>query len=134
MNSPNQFRLPDEVSATMSAYARLIDDKLPGRIRGLYLSGSLALDDYQAGQSDIDFVAVSDTASQASELEMLRQVHTELRRTIRGPALDGVYLTWPALVAPPIGMLVPYCLRDQFKPSGDFAVNPVTWRLMHRHA
>jgi hypothetical protein len=133
MNSPNEFRLPGEVSATMSAYARLVDEKLPGRIAGLYLSGSLALDDYQAGRSDIDFVAVSDTAVQGSELKMLRRVHNEVRR-LSGPKLDGVYLTWSALAVPPVGLSVPYCLRDRFEPNGDFALNPVTWRLMHRHA
>ena len=117
----------------MSAYARLVDEKLPGRIGGLYLSGSLALDDYQAGRSDIDFVAVSDTALQGLELEMLRRVHTELRRTVAGPKLDGVYLTWPVLTAAPVGSL-PYCLRGRFEPSGDFAVNPMTWRLLQRHA
>ena len=122
----------------MSAYARLVDDRLPERIRGLYLSGSLALDDYRPGRSDIDFVAVSDTALAGSELEMLRRVHTELRRTLRrtmpGPQLDGVYLTWAALAAAPVGLSVPYCLRDRFEPSGDFAVNPVTWCILHRHA
>ena len=118
----------------MSAYARLVDDKVPGRIVGLYLSGSLALGDYQAGRSDIDFVAVSDAPLEGEELEMLRRVHTELRRSARGPELDGVYLTWAALAAAPVGLSVPYCLRDQFEPSGDFAANPVTWRLMHRHA
>ena len=133
MNSPNEFGLPDDVSATMSAYARLVDEKLPGRIGGLYLSGSLALDDYRAGRSDIDFVAVSDTALQGPELEVLRRVHNELRRLL-GPKLDGVYLTWSALAAAPDGLSVPYCLRDRLEPNGDFAVNPVTWRLMHRHA
>jgi hypothetical protein len=117
----------------MSAYVRLVDEKLPGRIGGLYLSGSLALDDYRTGRSDIDFVAVSDTALQGSELELLRRVHTELRRTVAGPKLDGVYLTWPALTAAPVGSL-PYCLRGRFEPSGDFAVNPMTWRLLQRHA
>src|SRR5687767_4563813 len=113
MNSPDQFRLPGEVSATMAAYARLVDDELPGRIRGLYLAGSLALDDYRPGRSDIDFVAVSDTAFQPSELEILQRVHTELRRTMPagkgGPELDGVYLTWPQLAAAPVGLSVPYC-------------------------
>ena len=66
MNSPNQFPLPSEVSVTMSGYARLVDEKLPERIRGLYLTGSLALDDYRPGRSDIDFVAVSDTALEPS--------------------------------------------------------------------
>jgi len=133
MNFSNQFRLPSEVSATMSAYARLVDEKLPERIRGLYLTGSLALDDYQPGRSDIDFVAVSETALQPAELRMLKRVHTELRRKVQGPKLDGVYLTWAALEAAPVGLLVPYCLRDQFERKGDFAVNPVTWSTLHRH-
>ena len=117
----------------MSTYARLVDDKLPERIRGLYLTGSVALDDYRAGKSDIDFVAVSDTALEPSELEMLRQVHTELRRMLPAPKLDGVYLTWPALAAAPVGMSVPYCLRGEFESKGDFAINPVTWWTLHRH-
>jgi len=117
----------------MSAYAQLVDEKLPGRIGGLYLSGSLALDDYRTGRSDIDFVAVSDTALEPSELEILRQVHTELRRMLPAPKLDGVYLTWPALVAAPVGLSVPYCLRGQFETKGDFAINPVTWWTLHRH-
>ena len=110
----------------MSAYARLVDDQLPERIRGLYLTGSVALDDYRPGRSDIDFVAVSDTALQPSELGVLQRIHTELRRTIPGPKLDGVYLTWPALATAPVGLSAPYCLRGQFEAKGNFAVNPVT--------
>jgi hypothetical protein len=134
MNPSNPLRLPPEVSTTMAAYARMIDDKLPGRITGLYLSGSLALDDYQAGRSDIDFVAVGDAPLQCSELATLRRIHGELRRKVRGPQLDGVYLTWSALAAAPVGLSVPYCLRDRFEAKGDFAVNPVTWCTLHRHA
>jgi hypothetical protein len=134
MNSPKQFPLPAEVSAAMSAYARVVDDKLPERIRGLYLAGSVALDDYRPGRSDIDFVAICDTALQPSELEVLRRVHNELRRTMpRAPKLDGVYLTWADLAAAPVGLSAPYCLRGRFEPRGDFAINPVTWWTLHRH-
>src|SRR5580765_949239 len=127
MNSPHQCRLPSEVSATMSTYIGLVDDKLPDRIRGLYLAGSVALDDYRPGRSDIDFVAVSDTALQPAELEMLRQAHSEMRRIRPDPKLDGIYLTWANLAAAPVGLSVPYCLRGQFELEGDFAINPVTW-------
>ena len=117
----------------MSAYVRLVDEKLPGRIRGLYLHGSLALDDYRPGRSDIDFVAVSDTALEPSELGLLGQVHSEMRRIRTAPKLDGVYLTWPALAGPPIGLSAPNCLRGEFEAKGDFAINPVTWSMLHRH-
>jgi len=117
----------------MSAYVRLVDDQLPERIRGLYLTGSLALDDYRPGLSDIDFVAVSDTALRPSELEVLRRVHMELGRAVPDPKLDGVYLNWADLAAAPAGLSAPYCLRGQFEPEGDFAINPVTWWTLHRH-
>jgi hypothetical protein len=120
----------------MSAYARLVDHQLPRRIRGLYLTGSLALDDYRPGRSDIDFVAVSDTALDPPELEVLRRVHAELGRTMPaqgGPKLDGVYLTWADLAAAPVGLSAPSCLRGQFEPKSDFAINPVTWWTLHRH-
>jgi hypothetical protein len=133
MNFPDQFSLPSEVLATMSAYARLVDDKLPGRIRGIYLIGSVALNDYRPGTSDIDFVAVSDTTLDASEIEWLGRVHTELRRMLPTPKLDCVYLTWSALAAAPVGFSAPYCLRGQFEPKGDFAITPVTWWTLHRH-
>jgi hypothetical protein len=117
----------------MSAYVRLVDDQLPGRIRGLYLTGSLALDDYRPGRSDIDFVAISDTSLRPSELEVIRRVHAELGRRMPDPKLDGVYLTWPDLAAAPVGLSAPYCLRGRFEPGGDFAINPVTWWTLHRH-
>src|SRR5688572_17872439 len=122
MNSPESFPLPPEVAATMSAFSRLADEKLPGRIRGLYLTGSLALNDYRSGRGGMDAVAGSDTTMGASEIEALRQGHTELRRTRPSPKLDGVHLTWPALASAPVGLSATYCLHNQFEPTGDFAV------------
>jgi hypothetical protein len=125
--------LPTKVANVMSAYLRLVDEGLPGRITGLYLVGSLALDDYQPGQSDVDFVAVSEPALTLSELEQLEQIHRELRRTAPRPKLDGVYVTWLELRADPVGLSAPYCLDGRFASNGGFAANPVTWYMMHRY-
>ena len=125
--------LPAEVALVMSAYLRLVDARLPGRVSGLYLVGSLALDDYRSGQSDIDFVTVTDLAFTPSELTQLRQIHRELRRTRKSPTLDGVYVTWSELRAEPNGRAAPYCLDGKFFPSGGFAANPVTWFTILRH-
>lgn len=117
----------------MSAYIRMLDDKLPRRIQGIYLTGSVALDDYRPGVSHIDFVAVSETALEPSELKLLRQVQTEHSRKLSVPKLDGVYLTWSALAATPLGLSAPYYLLGHFEPKGDFAITPVTWWTLHRH-
>ncbi len=133
MDSDKQSALPTEVAAAMSAYLRLADERLPGRINGLYLVGSVALDDYRPGQSDIDFVAVADTALTSSELEQLRRLHSELSRTVPRPKLDGVYITWVELQAEPTSLSAPYCHDGRFVPSGGFAANPVTWYMMQRY-
>lgn len=117
----------------MSAYLRLADDRLPGRISGLYLVGSVALDDYGPGQSDVDFVAVTDTALTSSELEQLRRLHSDLWRAVRRPRLDGVYVTWRELQAEPTSLSVPCCRDGRFASSGGFAANPVTWYMLHRY-
>jgi hypothetical protein len=124
--------LPGEVANVVSAYLRLMDEWLPGRITGLYLVGSVALDDYQPGQSDVDFVAVTDTPLTAPELGQLGPLHAGLRRAVRRPKLDGVYVTWPELRAEPVGLSAPHYL-GRFAPGGGFAANPVTWCTLHRH-
>ena len=131
MSSQTSVTIPDEVATMMSSYLSLADTRLPGRISGLYLVGSLALDDYRSGQSDIDFVTVTDLAFTPSELTQLGWMHRELRRRRKTPLLDGVYVTWSELRAKPMGLETPYCHDSWFYPSG-FAVNPVTWTTIHR--
>ena len=55
------MNLPAEVAATTSQYLGLIDEALPGRVVGLYLTGSVSLGDFQPGRSDIDGVVVVDS-------------------------------------------------------------------------
>ena len=125
--------LPDDVETVMRAYLCFSDEWLPARITGLYIVGSVALDDYQPGQSDVDFVAVTDDALTPSELVQLEQIHSKLWRKASRPKLDGAYVTWLELRADPVGLSAPYCLDGRFASSGGFAANPVTWHMMHRH-
>jgi hypothetical protein len=52
--------LPAAVERPVSAYLRLADRLLPGRVAGLYVIGSTALGAFQDGRSDIDLVVVLD--------------------------------------------------------------------------
>ena len=67
-------------------------------VPGLYLVGSVALDDYRPGQSDVDFVAVTD---EPVDPDRVRRAHAELIRRHRRPHFDGVYVTWSELAADP---------------------------------
>jgi hypothetical protein len=99
----------------------------------LYLVGSLALGDYRPGQSDIDFVAVTGSPSDPSELRQLELLHRDLQRLVPNPSLDGIYVTWQQLQAAPQGLSVPRWLDGRFAPSHSFAATPVTWSTLHRH-
>jgi len=133
MEIDDQSALPAEVTVVISAYLGVLDEKLPARINGLYLIGSVALDDYRGGQSDIDFVAVSDTALISAEITQLRQVHKEMQRIAPRLKLDGLYVTWSDLQTQPKGLPVPGCRDGWFELNDVFKANPVTWYMMHRY-
>lgn len=50
-----------DVADLLATYQARIDAEAPGLLQGLYLVGSLALDDYRPGVSDVDFVAVTES-------------------------------------------------------------------------
>jgi hypothetical protein len=119
--------LPAEVGEVVGRYLALVDDRLPGVIEGLYLVGSLALADYRAGQSDIDFVAVSRDPLDDAACDGLRRVHTELRPPLN---FDGIYVTYAELAADPAAAQAPSAHEGRFSRSGAFETNPAVWRLL----
>lgn len=122
---------PPEVETAVSSYLCLLDERLPGRIGGLYLVGSLALNDYVSGQSDLDCVAVTATPLTPPEHEQLRKLHRQLARAVPRPHLDGIYVTWRQLETDPTAHSVPFYNDGRFEPDGGFNANPVTWHLLH---
>jgi hypothetical protein len=125
--------IPDEVARVVTNYLTTVDALIPGRISGFYLVGSLALQDYRFGQSDVDFVSVTNSPLTAAEQSQLEQVHRRLAKEMPHPKLDGVYVTWLELQSRPDGAAAPYCLQGNFSPRGGFAANPVTWCLLSRY-
>lgn len=94
------MRLHPLVREKSAAYLARVDAAAPGLVEGLYLVGSVALDDFRPGASDIDFVAVTSRplAAGAPDLDALRTVH----RSIAGrPYFDGSYVTWADLAGDP---------------------------------
>jgi hypothetical protein len=117
-----------EVSQTCAAYLALADRYEPGLVQGLYLQGSLALNDYQPGRSDIDFVAVT---TRAPDPRALEAIHGALRRTHGTVFFDGLYLREDDLLRDPD--LVPDGPGVQewrVDPVSRFDRNLVTWHVL----
>ncbi len=79
----------------VDAFLAALDAAAPGWAEGLYLTGSLALDDFRPGQSDVDFLAIGARALSGAEAEAVIAAAPGLR------AFDGLFLTWDDLAAGP---------------------------------
>jgi hypothetical protein len=109
-------------------YLSIMDTMEPGLVTGLYLVGSVALDDYHPGPSDIDFVAVTEEPADA---EPVRRVHAEMVKLHRRPHFDGVYVTWPDLAQDP-RKIAPgvHVLAGRTHTDSREARHPVTWHTL----
>jgi hypothetical protein len=117
--------------AVTSQYLELIDEAHPGLVVGFYLTGSIPLDDFHPGHSDIDGVVV--VSSPVSDPSQVRSVHEKLPDR---PYFDVTYLTASALAAPPDRSTpVVYTIDGEFKdPAVAGPVNPVLWSELARQS
>ena len=113
------------IDETIQAYLTAVDAKLPGYVRGLYVTGSFALGAWQPGAGDIDTVIL--TSGPADEA-VLAAIHAEMPSS---PFLDGIYVESVPL---PFRAVVPFVVNGEFhgaEPCGE--VTPVTWLTLARY-
>lgn len=128
---PNPSSEHSVVRAVAAAYLSLVDAEAPGLVEGLYLTGSVALDDFRPGRSDVDFVAVSAEPPSAEQADALRRVHTQLARRYKRPYFDGVYVTWDELAADPGDAAVgAHAFENGFHDSRRAERHLVTWHTL----
>lgn len=121
--------LPADVVPVVNGLLIALDQAMPGAVTGFYLLGSLALDDYWPGQSDVDFIAVIDRNTDVSPLA---SVHCDLAKVWPLVSCDGLYLRSGELGLAPGG--VGTAARDGVvthdSPDERHAV---TWLTLLRH-
>jgi hypothetical protein len=125
-------------------YLALVDKLLSGRVVGFYLVGSSALWTFRPGQSDIDFVAVTDRRLTQGELRRLRVVHAIISveaavRALRHPRVtpgscNGAFVERADLCRP-VTSIAPIAshVAQQFHIGRAFDVNPVVWQQFALH-
>ncbi len=121
----------DQVDPIVGAYLEASDREAPRLVEGLYLTGSVALNEFRPGTSDIDFLAVTAQPPDASALIALARAHEELRQRFRRPFFDGRYVTWDELACDPRQAGPgPYVYQGRFRASGGGDCDPVTWHTV----
>jgi hypothetical protein len=118
--------IPEPVREALDAWLAVHDEVAPHTIEGLYVVGSVALDDWTP-HSDIDVVAVVADPSDPDLFADLAAAHELVRERVE-IAIDGPYVAWGDLVVPPAAVHRPWVLDGEYHVDGEsFEINPVTW-------
>lgn len=126
--------IPAEVHATVQRYLQLIDEALPASVQALYLVGSIALDDYQLGRSDVDFVGVTAGTFPPPALDAVQAVHETLHAASPRPEFSGIYITPDRLQGNPLEVSkVPFFQEGHFQRTGGFEANPAVWLTLRNY-
>ncbi len=116
------------------AYLAAADARLPGLLTGVYGYGSLVLDDWRAGVSDVDLLVLTSRELDPADLASLAEVHSSLPQA---PPLEAIYLPSSSMSRSPLpdeAGLAPYWLDGEMHPAGEFGpLNPVVWLQVTRH-
>jgi hypothetical protein len=121
--------LPDDVRAAVDAYLAEVDHAADGFVEALYVTGSIALDDYRPPISDVDLVALCRARPTREELGALAAIHRPSR-----PSVDVLYATREDLGRDPSELSLPGSVGGDFRPEGAFEANPVAWRMLSTRA
>lgn len=84
--------LPAAIREMLTAFTRDIRTALDDTLGAVYVFGSLCMGDFDAGSSDIDFLAVLDGPPSAGQLAALGALHRRLAQaSVWGDRLEGGY-------------------------------------------
>ncbi len=131
--------LPDEVSRAVLPFLSAADRLLPGAVTDMSVAGSVALDAYRPGASDIDLVAVLDDRwrDRPGLILRLRLLHLTqwprvLGRAFRGKGFSAtcnVSYIWSSETRLPVSQIHPIASHagELFQSSTAFDVNPAIW-------
>ena len=123
--------LDPQVLSRLRAFADALDRGAPGRLAGLYAVGSVALGDYREPLSNLDVIAVSDTAWDQGSLVAVGRALGALRKPLQPPRVACV--TWDQLARDPAEVEAPGFVGRARVPGGDL-VNPFSWGVLRSAA
>jgi hypothetical protein len=126
--------LHSRAEIVVRTYLEAVDDEAPRLVEGLYLTGSIALDDFRPGTSDIDFLAVTASAPDASAVAALGRAHVRVQARCPRPFFDGRYVTWDDLARDPREASPgPYAYAGRFHAHGRGDCDPIAWHTVAWH-
>lgn len=99
MDKQTKLTIYEDVNSAINYFFQDIKSILKDHFIGMYITGSLALGDFNSDSSDIDFIVITDTSISNNLFEKLKDMHSEFAASNSPWAnkIDAVYVTISAL-------------------------------------
>lgn len=128
--------LPEEVEIVLNEYFKVFNTNLPNLMESFYVIGSLVLNDYHPGRSDVDFVSVIKRGMASEELNILKGIHKKISSKYHKTVLEGSYVT-PQQIDKLDNDIGPVVYFDRKKvryddKSGNVGI--ITWLMLKNYA
>lgn len=126
--------LPREARAAVDEYLAALDAALPRIARGIYVTGSAALGDWQPRHSDVDILTVTERRLTDADIDALEALHTGMPGR---PYRDAMYIPAEAVgkhsadPEDPAGRY-PSAVDGVFHRAR-YRPDPVLWATLDRH-
>ncbi len=93
----NLSNIPDPADKILTVLVHELDRIIPDLIDGIYLTGSIPLNDFHSNKSDIDFLIFLKEFPDKNIASQLKQLHFRIQKQFKKPNLSGCYLTLESL-------------------------------------
>jgi hypothetical protein len=91
------IHLPHPADQIMADFVEQITSIDPQFVEGVYLTGSLPMNDFFADKSDIDFIVLCKTFPDKNIFTQLQYIHKKIAKRFTKTDLNGTYLTTDSL-------------------------------------
>lgn len=89
----NNIHLPDPADKIVNRFVDHLCSTFQNLIEGVYLTGSIPLQDFYSHKSDIDFLVLCKELPDEKIALQLKRMHRDIEHQYRRPDLSGCYLT-----------------------------------------
>ncbi|MEA0565872.1 nucleotidyltransferase domain-containing protein [Lysinibacillus irui] len=118
------------VQTILNEYLTRLNKQIPNTLEGLYLHGSIALNAYSEGSSDIDFIAVINRPLTELDVKEIANLHKALNQKYKGTVMDGCYLLVEDVGKDESEIKNCLYVNDGKIKWSNEGVNPITWWIL----
>ncbi|HWR22584.1 MAG TPA: aminoglycoside adenylyltransferase domain-containing protein [Feifaniaceae bacterium] len=125
--------MTDKLNKLLDDYANGVAEIFGDTLIGVYLTGSVVLDGFHEGKSDVDCTVLLRLPPGAHELEKLEKIHRKLAVRYRKIPIESQYITIDNIGREEAETELFYSFHDGKLALGTFNANPITWYTLKKY-